>query len=50
MYILNSSDQTIAEATFEEMILPKTYTVKVIKPAIDIYLIACLFYILILRD
>lgn len=50
MYILNSSDQTIAEATFEEMILPKTYTVKVIKTEIDIYLIACLFYILILRD
>lgn len=50
MYILNSSDQTIAEATFEKIIPPTIYTVKVIKPELDIYLIACLFYILILKD
>lgn len=50
MYILNSSDKIISETTFEKMIPPITYKIKVIQPEIDIYLIACLFYILILRD
>lgn len=50
IYLLNNSEELVAEITYDKITPPQTFKIKINKPELDIHTIACLSYTLILRD
>ena len=48
--VLNPNAEVIAEITYDKLLPPRTITIRILKAEINVFTIACIYYIFTLRD